>query len=119
MTIFCYILIGLMGGIFGGLFGIGGGSIMVPVLVWGFGFSQHMAQGTTLFAFILPAFWLAAWTYYKAGHINIPVAVAMTVGIAVGGFLGARWAHVLPAPLLKKMFGVLIILLGMKLVLGK
>jgi uncharacterized membrane protein YfcA len=113
------IVIGIAGGMIGGVFGVGGGVIVVPALVIGFGFTQHLAQGTMLATLLLPSFVFAVWTYYKAGHINWPAALLVSVGMMLGSVLGARYAQSLPAPVLKKMFGCLLVLAGIKLILGK
>src|SRR4030043_453124 len=63
-----YLLLGLIAGTFSGLIGIGGGTIIVPALIFLFGMSQHLAQGTTLALLVPPIGFLAAWTYYKQGY---------------------------------------------------
>lgn len=73
-TILPYILLGLVAGILSGLIGIGGGIIIIPVLVFIFGFSQHMAQGTTLALLVPPIGILAALMYYKQGYVDVKVA---------------------------------------------
>jgi len=65
------LLIGFLAGILSGMVGIGGGILLVPALVYFFGFSQHKAQGTTLFLFVLPVGILGAMNYYKSGNIDI------------------------------------------------
>jgi uncharacterized membrane protein YfcA len=67
--IFLYVLLGVIAGVFSGLIGIGGGVIIVPALVFVFGFSQHQAQGTTLALLVPPIGILAAWTYYWQGDV--------------------------------------------------
>ncbi|MBF0388329.1 MAG: sulfite exporter TauE/SafE family protein [Candidatus Omnitrophica bacterium] len=116
MNPFFLILIGLVGGIIGGVFGVGGGIIVVPALVFFFGFTQHMAQGTMLATLLLPSFVFAVWTYYKAGNINIMAALLVSAGMMAGSILGARYAQHLSAPALKIMFGVLMIISGLKVI---
>jgi uncharacterized membrane protein YfcA len=70
MNAVSYILLGLVAGILSGLIGIGGGTIIVPVLVLFFGMSQHLAQGTTLALLVPPIGILAAWQYYKEGYVD-------------------------------------------------
>ncbi|MEM7592613.1 MAG: TSUP family transporter, partial [Cyanobacteria bacterium P01_A01_bin.83] len=65
-----YIILGLFAGILSGLIGIGGGVMIVPSLVFLFGFSQQEAQGTTLGLLVPPIGILAAWTYYQQGYVN-------------------------------------------------
>lgn len=119
MNIMALLMIGLFGGVIGGLFGVGGGVIVVPALVFFLGFSQHMAQGTMLFTFFVPSFALAVWTYYKAGNVDIPSALLVALGMFIGAFLGARFAQQLPVDLLKKLFGVLVVIVGLKLIFWK
>ncbi len=111
--------VGVAGGLIGGVFGVGGGIIVVPVLVMFMGFSQHLAQGTMLATLLLPSFVFAVWTYYKAGHIHWPAAILVSLGMMIGSVLGARYAQTVPAPILKKMFGLLMIVSGIKLVFWK
>ena len=112
-----FVVIGFAGGVIGGVFGVGGGIIIVPALVLGFGFTQHLAQGTMLATLLLPSFIFAAWKYYQAGNINIPAALLVSLGMMAGAVIGATYAQGMSAPLLKKMFGVLMILGGLKLMI--
>jgi len=103
---FLYILLGVFAGTASGLIGIGGGIIVVPCLIYLFGFSQHMAQGTTLAMMIPPIGLLAALTYYKQGYVNIPVAGLICLGFVLGGYLGAKVAISFSEEVLRKTFGV-------------
>ncbi|MDD5665655.1 MAG: sulfite exporter TauE/SafE family protein [Candidatus Omnitrophota bacterium] len=107
-----YILIGLVAGMASGLIGIGGGIIVVPCLIYLFGFSQHAAQGTTLAMMIPPIGLLAAWAYYKNGHVNLPVAGLICLGFILGGYLGARFTVGLPEVILRKIFGVCLLVIS-------
>jgi len=80
---FLYVIIGIFAGMMSGLIGIGGGIIIVPCLIYIFGFSQHMAQGTTLAMLVPPIGMLAAWNYYKQGHANLPVAGLLCLGFVL------------------------------------
>lgn len=111
-----YVLLGLAAGVMSGLFGIGGGLIIIPALIYVFGFSQHQAQGTTLAIMIPPIGLLAAWVYYKQGFINIPLALLVCVGFIIGGFLGAKCAVALPQDLMKKVFGVFLLLVSLQMI---
>ncbi len=119
MNPFLYITLGLVAGIFGGLFGIGGGSIIIPVLVYLFAFSQHQAQGTTLAAMIPPIGLLAAYQYWKAGNVNVPVAVFICIGFFVGGYIGGGLVQHIPDTVLKKMFGGFLLLISINMIAGK
>lgn len=114
-----YILLGLVGGIFGGFFGIGGGSIVIPALIFLCGFTQHQAQGTTLAMMIPPIGILAAMKYYQSGNINIKVAVLLAVGFFLGGYLGAFFADKISEPMLKKLFGIFLAIISIKMIFGK
>ena len=119
MSIFLYLLLGLMTGILSGLIGIGGAIIIIPSLVLVFGMSQHMAQGTTLALMVPPIGLLAAWTYYKAGFVDFKVAALICLGFFVGGFIGARYVADIPDLLLRRIFGVVLLLAAMKMIFSK
>jgi uncharacterized membrane protein YfcA len=118
MNYLLYVLVGFAGGAFSGAFGIGGGTIMVPALVLLFGLSQHAAQGTSLAVMVLPVFILAAWRYYQEGHVHVPMAIGVAVGFVLGALLGAHLIQTIPDENLKKAFGVLLIMMGLRMVLG-
>ena len=106
MTQVLYVILGVVAGMASGLIGIGGGIIVVPCLIYIFGFSQHAAQGTTLAMLIPPIGLLAAWAYYKQGYANIPVAGLICLGFVLGGYFGAKLAIGFPEVMLRKIFGV-------------
>ena len=114
-----YIALGLVGGAVSGSLGIGGAVVLVPALVYIFGFEQHTAQGTTLAMMIPPIGLLAMLEYYKAGQVNLKVAAIMAVGMFIGGYFGASLVAHIPAITLRKMFGVLLLGVGVKMILGK
>src|SRR4030042_2939365 len=118
MNIFLYVLLGLVAGILSGLIGIGGGIIIVPALVLVFGLSQHSAQGTTLALMVPPIGLLAAWSYYKHGFVDLKIAAFVCLGFFVGGLLGAEFANAIPDQLLRKIFGVVLLLVSVKMILG-
>ena len=78
-----------------------------------------MAQGTTLALMIPPIGLLAAWTYYKAGFVDLKTAGIICLGFFFGGFLGARIATVIPGDTLRKIFGLSLLLISFKMILGK
>jgi len=114
-----YLILGLLAGALSGLVGLGGGFVIVPALVFIFGFSQHQAQGTTLALLVPPIGILAAWTYYRQGFVDVRVAALIAAGFVVGSFLGARHAMTLSNETLEKVFGVALVLIGLKMILGK
>lgn len=114
-----YLAIGLIAGIFGGFFGIGGATIIVPALVLMFGFKQHLAQGTTLAAMIPPIGLLAAWRYHSQGNVKISVALFIALGFIVGGYLGAVLVEKIPEIMLKRIFGIFLLVIACKLIFTK
>ncbi len=112
-------LLGMVAGYFSGLVGIGGGVIIVPALVLLFGFSQHNAQGTTLALLVPPIGILGALTYYQKGYVDVKSAAFICVGFLVGGYLGGKLALALPDYILKRVFAVILIGLGVRMLLVK
>jgi hypothetical protein len=118
MLIFYYLLIGLIAGVFSGLVGIGGGIIIVPALVFLFGFTQQTAQGTTIALLVLPIGILGALEYYKHGHVDFRVVLFIALGFLFGSLFGAKFALMIPTAILKKIFGGTMVLIGLKMLLG-
>jgi len=116
MSILPYILLGLVAGIFSGLIGIGGGVIIVPALVFWFGFSQHQAQGTTLALLVPPIGFLAAWAYYKQGYMDLKIAGLICIGFFLGGLLGAKLATGLSNVALERVFGIALLMIALKMI---
>jgi uncharacterized membrane protein YfcA len=118
-NILLYLLLGLVVGIFSGLIGIDGGIILVPALIFFFGLSQHQAQGTTLALMVPPIELLAAWTYYKQGYVDLKIAVFICIGFFCGGLLGAKLAIGLSNEILAKVFGIILLLIAIKMIFTK
>jgi uncharacterized membrane protein YfcA len=112
-------LIGLSAGIVSGMLGVGGAIIIVPALVFFFGMTQHQAQGTSLAVLLFPVGFLAFWNYYKQGYVNFKIALVVILAFFIGGYLGSVIAVQVPEKLLKTGFGILIIVLGFRMVFGK
>lgn len=119
MKILLFLLLGLFAGTFSGLIGIGGGTIIVPALVFLFGLTQHQAQGTTLALLVPPIGFLAAWTYYKEGYVDLKIASLICIGFFFGGLLGARVATKLSNIALERVFGVALLLISLKMIFAK
>ena len=119
MSQLLFVLLGLVAGVFGGMMGLGGGIIIIPALVYLFGFSQHQAQGTSLLIMVPPITLLAAWQYYSKGHVRLDVAGFICLGFFVGGLIGAMFAQGISGPLLKRIFGVVLLLVSMRMILSK
>jgi uncharacterized membrane protein YfcA len=113
------IVIGIITGVMAGMLGIGGAIIMIPALVFFMGFSQQMAQGTSIAVMLPPVGILAAYNYYKAGHVDIKFALILAGTFLIGSYFGSRYALTLPQVALKKIFGVLLLLVAAKMLLSK
>ncbi|MCX6326657.1 MAG: sulfite exporter TauE/SafE family protein [Bacteroidia bacterium] len=111
--------IGILTGVMAGMLGIGGAIIMIPALVFFMGFSQQTAQGTSLAVMLPPIGIIAAYNYYKAGQVNIKFAIILAVFFLVGSYFGSKLALNLPQTLLKKIFGILLLLVAAKMLLSK
>jgi uncharacterized protein len=112
-----YVLLGAMAGVLSGLLGIGGGIILVPALVLLAGLSQKEAQGTSMIFLTAPFGLLAALTYYQSGYADLRIAVILGVGFFFGAFLGAKAATKVPNTLMKRVFGVALLLMAVYLLL--
>jgi len=110
--------LGLITGIVSGIFGIGGGIILIPALVFFFGFTQHTAQGTTMALLVLPIGLFAALEYHRQGYVDLRVGLLVAAGFLVGGFLGARIATGLSDLMLARVFGVGLVLIGIKMIVS-
>ena len=109
------LLVGIVAGYFSGLIGIGGGVIIVPALVLLFGFNEHTAQGTTLALLVPPIGILAVMSYYQKGYVDIKTAIVICIGFVIGGFIGGKMAVDINEVTLRKVFAVVLILLGAKM----
>ena len=119
MNPIAFVVTGMLVGILSGMVGVGGGIVLVPILVIFFGFSQHMAQGTSTAMLLPPICILAAWTYYKNDMVNVRAAVLLCAGFVLGGLFGAKLAVALPQETLRRSFGVVLLGISLKLILGK
>ena len=111
--------IGILTGMVAGMFGIGGAIVMVPALVFLMGFGQHMAQGTSLAVMLPPIGLIAAWNYWKAGQVNIKFALILAAAFLIGSYFGSKLALNIPQHILKKLFGVLLLLVAAKMFFSK
>jgi uncharacterized protein len=109
------IALGMGAGALAGLLGIGGAIVIIPILVLVFGMTQQQAQGTTMAFLTLPVGILGAYVYYERGLVNVSWALLLTAGFVVGSFVGARIATTLSNELLQKIFGVVLIVLGIRM----
>src|SRR5215207_10446743 len=110
-----FLCIGLAAGVLSGMFGIGGGILIVPALIFLGHFPTRTALGTSLGALLLPVGLLGAYTYWENGHLDVRVALLIAVGLTLGVAAGARLAQVLPAPLLQRLFAMFLMVLAVRL----
>jgi uncharacterized membrane protein YfcA len=106
------LLSGVTAGIASGMFGIGGGVILVPILGLLLGFSQHRAQGTSLVALIPPTGLLAVMAYGKAGYVSWKIGLLLIPGVFLGGIAGGNLAKRIPSVKMRRIFAALMFLLG-------
>ena len=107
-----FLLIGAVVGAVSGMFGIGGGVFVIPAMVYFYGFDQKMATGTSLGMLLPPIGILAFWQYYKADFVNVPAVILLIAGFLAGSYLSAGFTIGLPELLVKRMFGILLIVIG-------
>ena len=113
-----FVMIGVLGGIAAGLFGIGGGIVIVPALIYWAGFSQHMATGTSLAVLLPPIGLAAALEYYRHGNVDVRAAVILAATMFVGSWVGAYVANQMAGSQLRLLFGLFVCGLGVYLVYG-
>jgi|TARA_B110000467_G_scaffold131289_1_gene126005 hypothetical protein len=118
-TFIVLIIIGLLAGILSGLVGVGGGIIMIPLLIILLGLTQHQAQGTALFAMLPPIGILAAMNYYKQGYVKWEYALVIALTFVVGGYFGSKLSLSLPPQTVRRVFGVIMLIGGFKLIFSK
>jgi uncharacterized membrane protein YfcA len=113
------IVIGIITGIMAGMLGIGGAIIMIPALVFFLGFSQQAAQGTSLAVMLPPIGIIAAYNYYQAGQVNLKFALILAAAFIVGSYFGSKIALNIPPVVLKKIFGILLLIVAAKMLFSK
>jgi len=110
-----FIGIGLAAGVLSGLFGIGGGVLIVPALVYFGKMPIKMATGTSLGALLLPVGLLGAWTYHQAGNIDLKASLTLAVGLFFGAFVGAKLTQAMSPHLLQRLFAVFLMLMAARM----
>jgi uncharacterized membrane protein YfcA len=113
------IAIGIFVGVYSGIMGLGGGTVLVPILILLLGFTQKQALGTSLAVMLPPVTLGAVIEYYRNGHVNLVTALWMALGLAMGAYLGARVANQLSHETLRLIFGFVLIFVAAYTVLGK
>ena len=100
------------------MLGVGGGIILVPILILLMNLDPHQAIGTSL-AIIIPTVLVGAYTHYQLGNVNVLLAIIIAIGAVIGAVLGAHVAEALPSLYLKKIFGVLLLVIAIKMMFVK
>ena len=113
------IVFGVIVGVFSGVMGLGGGSIMIPIMVLAFGMSQQGAHGTSLAVMIPPVALPAVIEYWRHGNVDIRIAAWTALGVLMGSFFGALVANSIPKESLKLVFGFLLIYVAGYTIFGK
>ena len=114
LEIIALVILGLFAGAIAASLGLGGGIIFVPALVVLFGFDQHIAQGTSL-AVIFPTAIVATIAHTRRGNVRWPLAIPIGAAGIVGAVVGAQIALRLDPDLLRRMFGVFLLLLAIRM----
>ena len=113
------LIIGLLSGILAGVFGVGGAILVIPALVFILGLTQHEAQGTSLAFMLPPVGILATWNYWKAGHVNWKFALILSVAFVVGAYFGSQLSINISDKMLRRVFGILMIVVAIKMIFSK
>ena len=108
-------LIGIITGLINGLLGIGGGTILIPAMVFLLGEKQHIAHGTSL-SIILPTAIVSTFVYQANSHIDWTLALKIAISGMLGGYLGARLMQYIPARHLRKLFGLFMAAAGIRMI---
>jgi hypothetical protein len=119
LIILALVVIGLIAGFLSGILGVGGGVVMVPLMILLLGFSQHQAQGTSLAVLAVPVTLAAAYNYYQDGSLNWRYALVMAFMFVIGGYLGSKLAISLDEKVLKRIFGIVLVVLGFRMIFVK
>ncbi|MGB5943124.1 MAG: sulfite exporter TauE/SafE family protein [Leeuwenhoekiella sp.] len=109
------VIIGLVAGFLSGILGVGGGVVIVPMMILLLSFTQQQAQGTSLAVLAVPVTFVAAYNYYQEGFVNWKYAAVIAAFFIIGGFFGSKIAVSLDQKLLKRIFGVVLLILALRM----
>ncbi len=110
-----FVALGLVAGVASGLLGIGGAILLIPALVFLFGFSQARAQGTSIAALVPPVGILAAIQYYRNDAMDVRAALLIALGFVFGGLGGATLVPYISQIWLKRLFSFLILYIAARM----
>ncbi|GAA3760903.1 hypothetical protein GCM10022270_19190 [Terriglobus aquaticus] len=112
------VVVGALVGVLVGLTGTSG-AFIIPTLVYVFGLTQLRAQGTSLFIALIPLWIAPLWSYARAGNVNWRLGATLAIGLAMGAFVGGRFAQHLPQTLLRRGFAVVLLIMAARMMLQK
>ena len=115
MQIVGLLVVGVCAGICAGMFGIGGGLIIVPALVLFYGLTQHAAVGTSLGAILLPVGALSAYVYWKNGNLNVTYSLLIAAGLLIGAYIGAKLVQPVSDVTLRRMFASFLVIVALRM----
>jgi uncharacterized membrane protein YfcA len=104
--------LGMVAGVCSGLFGIGGGLIIVPALVLLFGFGTKTAVGTSLFVILLPTGLLGVLEYWRTGEIKVAAGLCIAAGVFGGAYFGAVMAGAVSDAAMKRLYAVFLLVVA-------
>jgi len=113
------LLVGVVVGLVSGVVGIGGGVLFIPALVWLFGMNQHKAQGTSLGALLAPVGIFAFLEYYRKGNADLRIGLLLAAGFVIGGYFGAVGAQHISELWLRRIFAVMLVIVGARMFFTK
>ena len=119
ITCIILIVIGILAGLLSGVVGVGGGLIIIPLLIILLGLSQHEAQGTSLAVMLPPIGILAAINYHKAGFVKWEYSMIIAVTFIIGGYFGSKYAVNLRPEIVKRVFGIVMLIGALKMIFSK
>ena len=114
-----FVAIGLGAGVLAGMFGIGGGIVIIPALVYLARFQPQTATGTSLATLLLPIGLLGTWAYYKEGHVRIVPALLIGLGVFFGTYVGARISLGLSPLVMKRTFSIFLVVVAARMWFSK
>jgi uncharacterized membrane protein YfcA len=115
-SMFMSLLIGFLAGVFGGIAGVGGGAVMIPLMVGILKLSQHRASGTSLVTLVFTGI-AGTIVYASNGHVDVLAALLLAVTAIFGARAGARFSHSLPEAKLRRFYGAFLIFIALSMIL--
>jgi uncharacterized membrane protein YfcA len=107
------VLLGIVAGSLGGMFGIGGGLLIVPTLALVFRLDQKTATGTSLFVILLPTGILGVLEFWRRGQVRFDYGLWVALGVLLGAFIGAKVVGPMPDRDMKRLYGAFLLILGL------